>query len=77
MARRFYLLFQHHTTDEFNAKAQEFLLNDGRHACSPAPALAWSLLNDRGHVCLAWAAPALLGGASSAAVRRSPCRPCT
>lgn len=29
VARRFYLLFQHHTTDEFNAKAQEFLLNDG------------------------------------------------
>ena len=29
LARRFYLLFQHHTTDEFNAAAREFLTNDG------------------------------------------------
>lgn len=29
VARRFYLLFQQHTTDEFNAKAREFLTNDG------------------------------------------------
>ncbi|KAL4858911.1 Obg-like ATPase 1 [Chlorella vulgaris] len=29
IARRFYLLFQHHTTDAFNQEAQEFLLNDG------------------------------------------------
>lgn len=30
VARRFYLLFQHHTTDAFNAQAKEFLgPNDG------------------------------------------------
>ena len=29
VARRFYLLFQHHTTDAFNRSAQEFLTNDG------------------------------------------------
>jgi len=30
VARRFYLLFQQHTTDAFNARAREFLgANDG------------------------------------------------
>lgn len=29
VARRFYLLFQQHTIDAFNARAQEFLTNDG------------------------------------------------
>ena len=30
IARRFYLLFQQHTTDDFNSRAREFLgANDG------------------------------------------------
>jgi hypothetical protein len=29
VARRFYLLFQQHTTDAFNRSQQEFLANDG------------------------------------------------
>ena len=29
VARRLYLLFQQHTTDAFNARAREFLTNDG------------------------------------------------
>jgi hypothetical protein len=29
VARRFYLLFQHHTTDDLNKQKREFLTNDG------------------------------------------------